>query len=279
VRHQVLALTLGGLVISVSAHAQLAEEFSVPRAANCCLLGTAVSLAEQLQDWNQLGRYYQANKELKAQPREKGRVVFMGDSITDGWRLAEAFPGKPFVNRGISGQTTAQMLVRMYPDVIALKPDAVIILAGTNDVARNNGPQTLEQIQQNLMAMAELAKAHDIKVIFSAVMPISDTAVAAAPAGRGAGQGPAGPGPGFGRAAGPRIQSVQRPPADILKLNAWLKTYADSIKAGYADYYAAVVDEKGFFRQGYTNDGLHPNAQGYTLMNPVAVAAIEKILR
>ena len=199
---------------------------------------------------------------------------------TDGWRLAEAFPGKPYVNRGISGQTTAQMLVRMYPDVIALQPAAVIILAGTNDVARNNGPQTLEQIQHNLMAMAELAKTHDIKVIFSAVMPISDTAVPPAPAGRGAGQGAAGtPAPAAGRAAGPRIQSVQRPPADILKLNAWLKTYAASIGAGYADYYTAVVDEKGSFRQGYTNDGLHPNAQGYTLMNPVATEAIEKALK
>jgi lysophospholipase L1-like esterase len=226
-----------------------------------------------------LSRYYQANKELRAQPRDPNRVVFIGDSITDGWRLPEAFPGKSYVNRGISGQTTAQMLVRMYPDVIALQPAAVIILAGTNDIARNNGPQTLEQIQHNLMGMAELAKAHNIKVIFSAVMPISDTAVPTAPPGRGAGPGLAGAPQGRGRAAGPRIQSVQRPPADILKLNAWLKSYAASIGAGYADYYTAVVDEKGAFRQGYTNDGLHPNDQGYTLMNPVAAEAIEKALK
>jgi lysophospholipase L1-like esterase len=244
-------------------------------------VNTAISLAEQLQDWNQLGRYHAANQELMKGPAVPGRVIFMGDSITDGWRLAEMFAGKPYVNRGISGQTTAQMLVRMYPDVIALKPAAVIILAGTNDIARNNGPQTLEMIQQNVMAMAELAKVHDIKVILSAIMPISDTAVAPPTPGRGAGTGAgaAQGGRGGGRAAGPRIQSVQRPPADILRMNAWLKTYATSIGAGYADYYTAVVDTQGFFRAGLTNDGLHPNAAGYELMVPVASAAIERALR
>jgi lysophospholipase L1-like esterase len=277
-RRHILPILLAGTLVSVPASAQLTEDFTLPRPANCCLLNTAVSLAEQLQDWNQLGRYHAANQELLKQPVEPGRVVFMGDSITDGWRLAEMFPGKPYVNRGISGQTTAQMLVRMYPDVIALKPAAVIILAGTNDIARNNGPQTLEMIQHNLMAMTELAKGHGIKVILSAVMPISDTAVPAPPAGRGA--GPAGgPGGRGGRAAGPRIQSAQRPPADILRLNAWLKSYAASVGAVYADYYTAVVDEKGFFRAGMTNDGLHPNTEGYQLMNPVAAAAIEQALR
>lgn len=274
-----IAFVIAGTLVSAPAAAQLAEEFSVPRPANCCLLNTAVSLAEQLQDWNQLGRYYAANKELMKLPVDPGRVVFMGDSITDGWRLAEMFPGKPYVNRGIGGQTTAQMLVRMYPDVIALKPAAMIVLAGTNDIARNNGPQTLEMIQQNIMAMTELAKAHNIKVILSAVMPISDTAVPPAPGGRGAGQAGAPAGPGAGRAAGPRIQSVQRPPNDILRFNAWLKTYAASVGAVYADYYTATVDDKGFLRAGYTNDGLHPNAQGYQLMVPVAAAAIEQALR
>ena len=110
----VLALVLGVLLAGAPLDAQLAEEFSTPRPANCCLANSAMALAEQLLDWNQLGRYYQANKELRAQPRDPNRVVFIGDSITDGWRLAEAFPGKPYVNRGISGQTTAQMLVRTY---------------------------------------------------------------------------------------------------------------------------------------------------------------------
>ena len=165
-------LSVRGLV-----HAQLAEPYSLPRPANCCLLNTATMLAEQLQDWNQLSRYYEANRELMERPVDAGRVVFMGDSITDGWRLDDSFPGKPYVNRGISGQTTAQMLVRFYPDVLALKPAAVVVLAGTNDIARNNGPQTLEMIQQNIMAMTELAQGHGVKVVLwrscpSAIAPL-----------------------------------------------------------------------------------------------------------
>lgn len=249
-----------------TAGAQLAEDYTLPRPANCCLLNTAVSLAEQLQDWNQLGRYHAANQEVMGQPAESGRVVFMGDSITDGWRLAESFPGQPYVNRGISGQTTAQMLVRMYPDVIALQPAAMIVLAGTNDIARNNGPQTLEMIQQNIMAMTELAQGHGIKVILSGLLPISDRTMT--PAGRGGGS-----------TRRPRIQSIARPPADILRFNAWLKAYAAEKDAVYADYYTATVDGQGFLREGTTNDGLHPNAEGYALMVPVAAAAIEEALR
>ena len=264
-RHALSLATLAalGLWAGSGLQAQLAEELTLPRPAGCCLAGNAMSLAEQLQDWNQLGRYHAANAELKSRPAEPDRVVFMGDSITDGWPLADAFPGKPYVNRGISGQTTAQMLVRMYPDVIALDPAAMIVLAGTNDIARNNGPQTLEMIQNNIRAMTELAKAHDIDVILGAVMPISDTTIMM---GRG------------GRAGGPRIQSVSRPPADILRLNEWLKRYAAEVGAVYADYYAAVVDDQGFFRTGLTNDGLHPNADGYAAMNPVAAAAIQRAL-
>jgi lysophospholipase L1-like esterase len=248
-------------------HAQIASEFTLPRPAACCLLNTATALAEQLQDWNQLGRYHEANRELLRRPAEPGRVVFIGDSITDGWRLDEAFPGKPYVNRGISGQTTAQMLVRFYPDVLALKPAAVIFLAGTNDIARNNGPQTLEMIQQNIMAMTELAQAHDVKVIFGALLPISDRTMIPA-GGRGGGPTPR-----------PRVQSVQRPPADILRFNAWLKSYAAEKRATYADYYTATVDATGYLREGTTNDGLHPNAQGYALMAPVASAAIAEALK
>jgi lysophospholipase L1-like esterase len=247
-------------------NAQLAETYSLPRPANCCLLNTATMLAEQLQDWNQLGRYHEANLELMKRPVEPGRVVFLGDSITDGYRLDEAFPGKPYVNRGISGQTTAQMLVRFYPDVIALKPAAVIMLAGTNDIARNNGPQTLEMIQHNIMAMTELAQGHGVKMILCALLPINDRTIIPA-GGRGGGPAPR-----------PRIQSVQRPPADLLKFNAWLKRYAAEKGAVYADYYTATVDAQGFLRDGYTNDGLHPNAEGYALMTPVASAAIAEAL-
>ncbi|HEY3743856.1 MAG TPA: GDSL-type esterase/lipase family protein, partial [Bryobacteraceae bacterium] len=173
--------------------AQIVEDFSPPK-ASCCLQGAAQNLANQLEDWNQLGRYHAANEALAKESVPAGRVVFFGDSITDGWKLDQFFPGKPYVNRGIGGQTTAQMLVRMFPDVIDLKPAAVILLAGTNDIARNAGPQTFEQITQNIQAIAELAHAHGIKVILCALTPISDYMK--------------------------NKQSVHRPQADILKLNA-----------------------------------------------------------
>jgi lysophospholipase L1-like esterase len=267
-----LPIALCLLAATTVLRGQLVTDFNPPR-ANCCLAGTAQSLADQLQDWNQLGRYHAANEELKQAPADPKRVVFLGDSITDGWRLAESFPGKPYVNRGISGQTTAQMLVRLYPDVIDLKPQAVVLLAGTNDIARNNGPQTIEMIEENIMAMTELAQAHDIKVLLCALTPISDNP--APPPGVGA----AGPGRAGGPPAPPRRrQSEQRPPQDILKLNAWIKDYAARMKATYVDYYAATVDERGEFRSGYTNDGLHPNAQGYTLMVPVISAALDHVV-
>jgi hypothetical protein len=154
----------GSLLISVPAKAQLVDEFNPPK-SNCCLAGETKSLADQLQDWNQLGRYHAANEKLKKQPAEPNRVVFMGDSITDMWRLDQSFPFKPYVNRGIGGQTTAQMLVRTYPDVIDLKPSVVIILAGTNDIARNTGPESAAMVEENLMAMTELAQKHGIKVV------------------------------------------------------------------------------------------------------------------
>lgn len=240
------------LLSTAAAFPQLVDEFSPPR-ANCCLAGTAQSLAEQLQDWNQLGRYHADNEKLMAQPPEAKRVVFLGDSITDGWRLAQAFSGKPYVNRGISGQTTPQMLVRMYPDVINLKPAALIILAGTNDIARNTGAATLAQIQDNFRAMTELAKAHGIKVVLCSLLPVSDYTN--------------------------RKQTERRPPSDILKLNAWLKEYASQSGAVFADYFAATVDDKGFLKDGFSNDGLHPNAKGYELMAPVAEAGIRKALQ
>lgn len=247
-----LTLSLSAILLFAPlGNAQIVDEFNPPK-AGCCLANTAQALADQLQDWNQLGRYHADNLRLQALPAEAKRVVFMGDSITDGWKLAESFPGKPYVNRGISGQTTSQMLVRMWPDVIRLKPAALIILAGTNDVSRNTGPQTLQMITDNYQAMAELAKVHGIKVIFCSVMPVSDYT--------------------------PRPQTVRRPPADILKLNAWLKEYAAATGVGFADYYGATVDEKGLLKDGYSGDGLHPNAKGYELMAPVAEAAIRKAL-
>lgn len=240
------------LIAATGALAQLVDDFHPPR-ANCCLASTAQTLADQLQDWNQLGRYHADNEKLKAQGPVAGRVVFLGDSITDGWRLPQSFPGKPYVNRGISGQTTPQMLVRMFPDVIKLQPAAVILLAGTNDVARNTGPSTAEQIAGNVQAITELAQAHGIKVILCSVLPVSDYTQ--------------------------RKQIEKRPPADILKLNDWLRAYAAQVNAVYADYYRAVVDDKGFLRDGISGDGLHPDAKGYELMAPVAEAAIRAALR
>ena len=214
-----------------------------------------------------MGRYHADDEALKLQPADPKRVVFMGDSITDIWHLADAFPNKPYVNRGIGGQVTSQMLVRMYPDVIDLKPAVVVILAGTNDIAQNNGPETAAMIEENLMAMTELAQKHGIKVILCALTPISDYTNMPAPAGAPASAVPV-----------RRIQTTHRPPAQILQINAWIKSYAASVGAGYVDYYSAVVDSNGMFKEGFSNDGLHPNPQGFALMAPVVEAAIEKAL-
>jgi lysophospholipase L1-like esterase len=264
---RLLGLLAASLFFGAPAYAQLMDDFATPQAANCCLPATAKSLADQLQDWNQLGRYYAANVQLKKEPADPKRVVFMGDSITDGWRLPESFPGKPYVNRGISGQTTPQMLVRMYPDVIALKPAGVVILAGTNDIARNTGPETLEMIEQNFMGMTELAQKNGIKVFLCSVTPVSDYTML--PAGRGA----------PGAAPAKRIQTTGRPPADILKLNAWLKDYAAKVNAVYVDYFSVMVDPQGMLKDGFSGDGLHPNAKGYELMTPVIAAALDRAIK
>jgi lysophospholipase L1-like esterase len=260
-----------GLLLSGTANAQLAEEFTSPR-SNCCLANTAKSLADQLQDWNQLGRYHQVNQQLKKQPNDPKRVVFMGDSITDLWRLEEYFPAKPYVNRGIGGQTTPQMLVRMYPDVIDLKPAVMVLLAGTNDIARNTGPMTAEMIQQNIMAMTELAQHHGIKVILCSLLPVSDYPFLR----QQSGQVPAA---GAGAGAPTRIKMTEgRPPGDIVRLNVWIKDYAARANAIYVDYFTSVVDDKGWLKDAYSADGLHPNAEGYKVMAPVVAAAIQKAL-
>jgi lysophospholipase L1-like esterase len=271
------SLTLCVLVNLTSAHGQLVGEFNPPR-SNCCLANTAKNLAGQLQDWNQLGRYHQANQELKKQPADPGRVVFMGDSITDFWKLDEFFPGKPYVNRGISGQTTPQMLVRMYPDVIDLKPAAMVVLAAINDVSRNTGPSTAEMIEQNITAMTELAQHHGIKVILCSLLPVSDYPYLRQQSGGGAPTRPRAGGPGLGPF--PRIKMTEgHPPSEILKLNAWLKDYASRVNATYADYFTALVDEKGWLKDADSEDELHPNPEGYKVMAPIAAAAIQKAIQ
>jgi lysophospholipase L1-like esterase len=272
-RIQTTLFLFGVLLASSESDAQLADEFNPPRAA-CCLINNARALADQLQDWNQLSRYHQANQDLKKQPVPAGRVVFMGDSITDFWNLEQYFPDKPYVNRGIGGQTTPQMLVRMYPDVIELKPAAMVVLAGTNDVARNTGPETAEMIQQNMMAMTELAQYHGIKVVLSSVLPVSDY-----PFLRSQNAPPAGAGPG--RGGPPRVAAKMtdsHPAGDILKLNAWMKDYAAKVGAVYADYFSGTVDERGWLKDTFSTDGLHPNAEGYKVMTGIVADAIQKAL-
>jgi lysophospholipase L1-like esterase len=206
-----------------------------------------------LKDWANLGRYRADNASVTVPAAGEKRVVFMGDSITDAWgrSYGKFFPGKPYVNRGISGQTTPQMLIRFRPDVIALKPKAVVILAGTNDISGNTGPATLEEIEGNLMSMAELAKVNDIKVVFSSVMPVTDAI---------------------------KPQTERRPPEKIKALNAWIKDYAARTGAVYLDYYSAMVDDKGMLKTELTYDGLHPNDAGYQLIEPIAQKAIDSAL-
>jgi lysophospholipase L1-like esterase len=210
-------------------------------------------MQRRLQDWPQLSRYRDANAKLAPPASGEERVVFLGDSITDGWKLAEYFPGRPYVNRGISGQTTPQMLVRLRPDVIALKPKVVVILAGTNDIAGNTGPMTLEMIEDNYATIAELARAHGIRVVFASVLPIHDY--------------------------GKNKVSERRSPEQIRRLNEWLKAYAAANGHIYLDYYSRMIDEKGMLKAELAADGLHPNAEGYKIMAPLAEAAIRQSLR
>jgi lysophospholipase L1-like esterase len=170
------------------------------------------------------------------------------------------------------------MLVRMYPDVIDLKPAAMVVLAGTNDVARNNGPATPEMIQENIMAMTELAQHHGIKVLLCSILPVSDYPYLAQQSGRGP-QPPLGAGRG-GRGAFVRQRmTVGRPPEDILKLNAWMKSYAAQVNATYVDYFSALVDAQGWMKDGIANDGLHPNAEGYKIMAPIVSVAIDRVVK
>lgn len=272
-------LLSAGVLLPTPARAQLVREYEPVRDA-CCLSLTIQNLSEQLQDWNQLSRYYTDNQRLRQQPADPGRVVFIGDSITDYWPLAEAFPGQPYINRGIAGQTTSQMVARMFSDVIALKPAAVVILAGTNDISRATGAVTAEMVEFNLQAMAQLAAANGIKVVLCSILPTDDTPVRP-PGGaaglRGGARGGSQPG---GRPPAPRRKnSEMRPPSDILALNAWMREYARTAGFSYVDYYTAVVDADGMFRDGLSTDGVHPSAAGYAVMSPLVAATLETALR
>lgn len=209
------------------------------------------AMAKKLEDWPELGRYAAADAELPA--TEAGRVVFYGDSITDAWTRngGKFFPGKPYVNRGISGQTTEQMVVRFRQDVIDLHPLAVVILAGTNDIAGNTGPETPEVIEDNFRSMVDLARANGVKVVLASVLPA---------------------------ASYPWRPGVADPPGRIRALNEWLKGYAKEQQVVYLDYYTAMAGPDGGMKPGISIDGVHPNAAGYAIMEPLAEAAVEKAL-
>jgi lysophospholipase L1-like esterase len=207
-----------------------------------------------MNDFGQLERYRAADAQLGPPAAGEQRVVFFGDSITDIWKLDESFPGKHYINRGIGGQTTPQMLVRFRPDVIDLQPAVVVVLAGTNDIAGNTGEETLEQIEGDYATLAELAKVHGIHLVFASVMPINDYNPTAL-----------------------RF-FLQRSPAKILKLNEWLKKYCADNGLVYLDYFSAMVDDHGMLKAELTGDGLHPNAAGFGVMAPLAEAAVEKAL-
>jgi lysophospholipase L1-like esterase len=207
-----------------------------------------------MNDFGELSRYRDANAALPPPLAGENRVVFFGDSITDMWKLADYFPGRPYINRGIGGQTTPQMLIRFREDVIDLKPKVVLILAGTNDIAGNTGPMTLDQIEANYASLAELAATHHIKVIFASVLPVHNYT--------------------------PQSQEMyeQRSPAKILELNRWLKDYCADHGCLYLDYFSAMVDDKGLLKKDLAEDGLHPNVAGYKIMAPLAEAAIQRTL-
>jgi len=201
-----------------------------------------------------LARYAEANRKLGPVVAGKPRVVFFGDSITDFWRLNEYFPDSGYINRGIAGQTSGQLLQRMKDDVIDLHPEAVLIMIGTNDLARGT-PVTA--IEDNYQVMADLAAAYKIKVIFAAVTPVSDY---------------------HKDQEQSYDRTLQRPPAQIKALNEWLQKFCSQHGYAYVDYFTATVDPAGQFQAEMSDDGLHPNAKGYRAMAPLAAAAIEKTL-
>jgi lysophospholipase L1-like esterase len=211
-------------------------------------------MADWARDFADLHRYRAANQELGDPVSGEHRVIFYGDSITDKWTLSQYFPGRSYINRGISGQTTSQMLLRFRQDVINLDPDVVVILAGTNDIAGNTGPISIEDIEANITSMAELARAHDIALVLASVIPVNNYT--------------------------PVSQRffADRPPSEVLRLNEWMKAYCANTNCYYLDYFHSMVDGSGLLKRELSEDGLHPNDAGYKIMAPLAQSAIDKTM-
>jgi lysophospholipase L1-like esterase len=233
----------------------LAQHPSIPSTGHADLDEYRASrIAIYTDDFGELKRYREANAALKPPAPGENRVVFLGDSITDMWRLEDYFPGKPYLNRGIDGQTTPQMLVRFRQDVIALHPRVLVILAGTNDVAGVTGRTRDEDIEANYASMAELARLHHIRVVFASLLPVNNYTEDA------------------------KESFALRPRERLLALNTWLKDYCAKNGFVYLDYFSAMVDDKGMLRRDLSDEGLHPNTSGYKIMAPLAEAAVEKAL-
>ncbi|MGP1994310.1 SGNH/GDSL hydrolase family protein [Zobellia laminariae] len=217
------------------------------------LMGLGIINGIKGQDWPNLSQFQDDNTKLSKPTANENRVVFMGNSITIGWidSRPEFFADKPYVNRGISGQTTPQMLVRFRPDVIKLQPKVVVLLAGTNDIAGNTGPSTLEMIMDNIKSMADLATANDIKVILSSTLPASKYPWK------------------------PEMQPAQK----IVDLNKMIKAYAEEKGHIYLDYFSAMADERNGLPKKYANDGVHPTVEGYKVMEPLVEKAIAEALQ
>jgi lysophospholipase L1-like esterase len=205
-------------------------------------------------DFGQLARYREADAALAAPAAGENRVVFLGDSITDYWKLPDYFPGKPYINRGIDGQTTPEMLVRFRQDVIGVHPKVLVVLAGTNDIAGVTGRTSNEDIEANYASMAELARAHRIRVVFASVLPVHNYTHDA------------------------EESFALRPSDRILALNKWLKEYCAKNGFVYLDYFSALVDEHGKLKRALADDGLHPTDAGYKIMASLAEKAIQKAL-
>jgi len=206
-------------------------------------------------DFGNLARYRNENAKLRPPNPGEKRVVFLGDSITAAWRLHRYFPGSPYVNRGIRGQTTSQMLERFQQDVIDLRPKLVIVLAGTNDIAGNTGPTRNEDIEANYVSMAERARANDVRIVFSSVLPVNSYTDKS------------------------KNRNARHSPERIVALNQWLRDYCNKNSLTYLNYFEVMVDEKGSLKKELSDDGLHPNPAGYEIMAPLAEAAITAALK